>query len=233
MRQHLASLRQDNFSLNSYKGRDYVLRGSLRTDGFRLQLLAFEMKELQSVRYKRLPENVLPPQITSTVGGVDYFLTEVRNVVKTQQDIAGFWGCAPEQIRILGLDLGQVYVVGASALLPKDNQPIGACDITMEETFEPGTAIEMKEASDPGTEIETKEPCDGATPTPVPVTFYNLRLPTHLQAPTLNGGAKEIVLVGATEFASDIESKLPPLRGGGANFVSYVTELEKAKERLY
>ncbi|KAI8598729.1 hypothetical protein EDD21DRAFT_356106 [Dissophora ornata] len=170
------------------------------------------MKELQSVRYKRLPENVLPPQITSTVGGVDYFLTEVRNVVKTQQDIAGFWGCAPEQIRILGLDLGQVYVVGASALLPKDNQPIGACDITMEETFEPGTAIEMKEASDPGTEIETKEPCD---------------------APTLNGGAKEIVLVGATEFASDIESKLPPLRGGGANFVSYVTELEKAKERLY
>ncbi|KAG0353973.1 hypothetical protein BGZ54_001923, partial [Gamsiella multidivaricata] len=87
MRDHIQSLRQANFDPRNYTKRSYVHRGSIRTGGFRLQLLAFKMKELQSVRYRRLPENVLPPRITSTTGGVDHYLTEVRNVVKTQQDV--------------------------------------------------------------------------------------------------------------------------------------------------
>ncbi|KAF8907975.1 hypothetical protein BGZ58_006137, partial [Dissophora ornata] len=120
MRDHIQSIRQDNFDPNTYKEKGYTLRGSLRTDGFRLQLMAFKMKELQSVRFSRLPHDVLPRQITSTIGGVNYFLTEIRNVVKAKQDVEDLWGCEPEQIKILGLDLGQACVLGASALIPKN-----------------------------------------------------------------------------------------------------------------
>ncbi|KAF9345765.1 hypothetical protein BGX26_002764 [Mortierella sp. AD094] len=126
LRKHIESLRPDTFDPTLYKKRGYALRGSIRTDGFRLQLLAFKLKELQSVRYKRLSENVLPLRINSTVGGVNYYLTEIRNVVKERQDVTNLWGCEPEQIKILGIDLGQACVAGASAVLPKDNQPIGA-----------------------------------------------------------------------------------------------------------
>ena len=79
-----------------------------------------------------------------------------------------------EQIKILGLDLGQACVFRVSALLPRDNQHIGVCDITMEEPCEPGTDIETEEPSDPSTDIELKEPCGGATPTPATVMYYNL-----------------------------------------------------------
>ncbi|KAI7818414.1 hypothetical protein BC939DRAFT_506596 [Gamsiella multidivaricata] len=54
---------------------------------------------------------------------VDYYLTEVRNIVKTQQDVIDLWGCAPDQTKILGLDLGQAFVVGVSELLPKIGDP--------------------------------------------------------------------------------------------------------------
>ncbi|KAF9149346.1 hypothetical protein BGX20_006012, partial [Mortierella sp. AD010] len=107
LRKHIESLQPDTFDPTLYKKRGYALRGSIRTDGFRLQLLAFKLKELQSVRYKRLSRDVLPLQINSTVGGVDYYLTEVRNVVKERQDVTNLWGCEPEQIKILGIDLGQ------------------------------------------------------------------------------------------------------------------------------
>ncbi|KAG0195025.1 hypothetical protein BGX33_004499, partial [Mortierella sp. NVP41] len=65
----------------------------------------------------------LPPRITSTLGGTDYYLSEIRNVVSTSEDIAKLWDCAPEQIKILGIDLGQAFVVGASALLPSREPP--------------------------------------------------------------------------------------------------------------
>jgi hypothetical protein len=45
-------------------------------------------------------------------------LTEIRNIVRTKGDVEGIWGCKPEEIKILGIDLGQACVVGASALLP-------------------------------------------------------------------------------------------------------------------
>ncbi|KAF9994506.1 hypothetical protein BGZ79_000742, partial [Entomortierella chlamydospora] len=64
------------------------------------------------------PRKNLPKRFTSTAGGLDYYLTEIRNVVKTKEDVEAIWGCGPKDIKILGLDLGQAYVVGASALLP-------------------------------------------------------------------------------------------------------------------
>ena len=117
IKEHINNLREPNFDPRTYDTKGYILRGSIRTDGHRIHLLAFKLRELQSVRYRRFPVDVLPRQITSTTGGTDYYLTEVRNVVKTKQDVAELWACPPDQIKILGLDLGQACVLGASALL--------------------------------------------------------------------------------------------------------------------
>ncbi|KAI8351750.1 hypothetical protein B0O80DRAFT_500105 [Mortierella sp. GBAus27b] len=118
MKGHIRNIRSDDFEPGSYTERGYVLRGSIKTDGFLLQLLAYKMNELNAVKYRRLPENKLPPRITSTLGGTDYYLTEIRNIVSTKEDVAAIWGCRPEEVKILGVDLGQACVVGASALLP-------------------------------------------------------------------------------------------------------------------
>ncbi|KAF9402833.1 hypothetical protein BGZ76_007235, partial [Entomortierella beljakovae] len=123
MEKHIKCIRGKDFNHRAHSKRGYALTGTIRTDGFRLQLLAFKLRELLSVRYNRLPEEKRFPRITSTVGGVDYYLTEVRNIIKTQQDVKAIWGCQPEKIKILGIDLGQACVVGASALLPKCSPP--------------------------------------------------------------------------------------------------------------
>ncbi|KAG0222810.1 hypothetical protein BGX31_008846, partial [Mortierella sp. GBA43] len=114
---HVTRIQAAGFNPGSYTERGYVMTGTIRTDGFRLQVLAWKLKELQAVRYKRLPQELLPPRITSTVGGTNHYLSEIRNVVKTPQDIVDIWGCSASDISILGIDVGQAYVVGASALL--------------------------------------------------------------------------------------------------------------------
>ncbi|KAF9944797.1 hypothetical protein BGZ65_011580, partial [Modicella reniformis] len=80
MRDHLQFIQHPSFDPGSYHKTGHVHRGSIRTDGFRLQLLVYKLKELQSVRYRRLPAEVLPPRIASTVGGCDYYLSEIRNI---------------------------------------------------------------------------------------------------------------------------------------------------------
>jgi len=128
---HIQNLRRAGFNPAEYDGSvvredgdmikkcRYVLRGTIRTDGHPLQLLAYKVKELQSVRFKRFPQEMLPPRLTSTVGGVDYHLSEVRNIIRNEQDIADLWGCPAEEIKILALDLGQACVVGAFARIPE------------------------------------------------------------------------------------------------------------------
>ncbi|KAK3810077.1 MAG: hypothetical protein J3Q66DRAFT_391248 [Benniella sp.] len=118
MSDHIARLQATGFDPNSYSERGYVMTGSIRTNGFKLQVIAWKIRELQSVRYRRLPQELLPPRITSQVGGTDYFMSEIRNVIKTPQDVQDIWGCPAKDIAIIGIDLGQAYVVGASALLP-------------------------------------------------------------------------------------------------------------------
>ncbi|KAF9201869.1 hypothetical protein BGZ59_002472, partial [Podila verticillata] len=48
-REHLRGLRRDTFDPSSYTTKGYVLRGSIRFDGFRLQVLAFKLNELNCV----------------------------------------------------------------------------------------------------------------------------------------------------------------------------------------
>jgi len=71
-----------------------------------------------------LPENLFSLHLTSTVGGTDYYLREIRNVIKTKEDVASYWPFrAPEDTKILTLDLGQAFVVGASAIIPQSACP--------------------------------------------------------------------------------------------------------------
>ncbi|KAF9343858.1 hypothetical protein BGX26_005115, partial [Mortierella sp. AD094] len=103
-------------------GRRGKIKGTVLTDGFGLYLLAFKLKELQSVRFRRLPDDRLPLRIMSTVRGTDYYLQEIRNVIRTKEDIKQLWPKAkdPRDIKILTLDAGQAFVVGAYAYLPED-----------------------------------------------------------------------------------------------------------------
>lgn len=122
IRTHLDTIKNDWLDPVTYAEKGYVLRGSIWTDGLRVQLLAFKLRELQDVRYRRLDEHRVPARLTSTVGGVDYFLQEIRNVITSKEDVQRLWpGMRPKEIKTLTLDGGHACVVGAFAHLP-DNQ---------------------------------------------------------------------------------------------------------------
>ncbi|KAG0285637.1 hypothetical protein BGZ97_007724, partial [Linnemannia gamsii] len=107
---HLDDVKDGNlnpleYELNRYK-RGYVLRGSIRTDGFRVQLVAFKLRELQVVRYRRR---------------TNYYLQEIRNVVTSKEDIERYWSRKNiEDIMTLGLDGGRARIYGTFAHLPAE-----------------------------------------------------------------------------------------------------------------
>ncbi|KAG0246850.1 hypothetical protein BG011_002316, partial [Mortierella polycephala] len=121
IRAHLEIVKSEWLDPVAYAQKGYVLRGSVRTDGFRVQLLAFKLRELQDVRYRRMDESRLPSRLTSTVGGVDYYLTEIRNAIASKEDVERLWpGTRVEDIKTLTLDGGQACVIGAFAHLPEE-----------------------------------------------------------------------------------------------------------------
>ncbi|KAF9972241.1 hypothetical protein BGZ75_001566, partial [Mortierella antarctica] len=124
---HLRVLDDKDFQPETYTRKRYFPQGSIRTNGFNLQVLCFKVRELLSVKYRRLPDDRLPPRLTSTIHGTGDYLTEIRNVVTSKEDVARLWPNVDAQdIKILTLDAGQAYVVGAYAHLPnscKDKGP--------------------------------------------------------------------------------------------------------------
>ncbi|KAF9582067.1 hypothetical protein BGW38_000703 [Lunasporangiospora selenospora] len=65
IRNHINTLRSKSFDPRKYSTKGYVLRGSIRTDGHRLQLLGFKLKELLSVKFKRYKKSILPDRQVS------------------------------------------------------------------------------------------------------------------------------------------------------------------------
>ena len=128
IRAHINMLRRPDFDPREYAEKGYVLRGSIKTDGYRLQLLAFKVRELLSVRYKRpgyRPE-VLPDRLVSVTAGTSDPLTEVRNALKSKEDVERRVGCTADQadeVCYFGIDIGQACIVGAYALLPANRKP--------------------------------------------------------------------------------------------------------------
>ncbi|KAI8595197.1 hypothetical protein EDD21DRAFT_425368, partial [Dissophora ornata] len=128
IRDHINGLRAADFDPRAYAQKGYLLRGGIKTDGHRLQVLAFKLRELLSVRYKRYNSDLLPDRLLSTTAGTDDHLTEVRNVFKTKEDVERLLGCTADQVAsvsYLGIDLGQACVVGGYAYLPPDKKPKG------------------------------------------------------------------------------------------------------------
>ncbi|KAG0077980.1 hypothetical protein BGZ93_003548, partial [Podila epicladia] len=66
IRDHINSLRAMDFDPKAYAQKGYLLRGSIKTDGHRLQVLAFKLRELLSVRYKRYNSDLLPDRLLTT-----------------------------------------------------------------------------------------------------------------------------------------------------------------------
>ncbi|KAG0219961.1 hypothetical protein BGW41_008065, partial [Actinomortierella wolfii] len=60
MRTHINTLRSDMFDPRLYQEKGYFLRGSIKTNGYQLQLLAHKVRELNSVKYRRYPTDLLP-----------------------------------------------------------------------------------------------------------------------------------------------------------------------------
>lgn len=88
--------------------------------------MAFKLRELQDVRFRRIAEDRLPSRLTSTVGEIDYFLPKIRNVITSKDDVAKYWpGVQPEEIKTLTLDGGKACVIGAFADIPDDSLRTG------------------------------------------------------------------------------------------------------------
>ncbi|KAG9060878.1 hypothetical protein KI688_007947 [Linnemannia hyalina] len=99
----------------------YIPQGSIRTDGFLVQAMTLKLRERQDALFKRLAEEDMPSRITTAVAGVNGFLQEIRNVIKSEQDIKELWpGKDVDRMKILTLDGGQACVVGVFAHIPND-----------------------------------------------------------------------------------------------------------------
>jgi len=227
VRCHLAVVRDPSFDPRNYSRKGYLLSGSICTGGLRLQLSAFKLKELQSVRYRRLPDAILPPRLTSTVGGTDYYLQEIRNVVKTKDDVARLWPhFSPKDIRVLCLDLGQAYVVAGSAFLPDSMDKKGK-----RPAFEP--RITSTSQNDKGTNSAFS-----SMDMPYPRTFYNISVNQKaVYQPAFkfrrwSEQRKQEVPEGRDKSIQEIETSLPPLRGPDASVAQYLQELEEAGKQL-
>ncbi|KAF9928552.1 hypothetical protein FBU30_002290 [Linnemannia zychae] len=123
---HINMLRSDDFDPRQYTEKGYVLYGSIKTDGHQLQVSAYKLRELNSVKYKRYSSERLPDRRLTTIAGTGDYLTEVRNVFKTKEDVEQLLGCTSDMAHIisyLGIDPGQACVVGAYASLPSDKEP--------------------------------------------------------------------------------------------------------------
>lgn len=204
MTSHISNIRDKDFNpKDSYSSKGYALRGSIKTDGYRIQLLAFKLNELNRVKYRQLGEDKQPDPLTSTLGGTNHYLTEIRNVVRTAEDVQRIWGCDPKDIKILGIDLGQAFVFGASVLLPSSASAI------------PTDGEEQGPVAD--------------VDVPSPTRFHNLAVSQKaVYQPTFKHRRwleqrKERAVEG-TESISHKETNLPPLRGPDASITEYVKQ---------
>ncbi|KAF9114105.1 hypothetical protein BGW39_003508 [Mortierella sp. 14UC] len=197
------------------------MRGSIRTNGSRLQAIAFKLSELHCVKYRRLPAAKLlsgASRLTSTLGGTDYFLAEIRNVVTTKQDMADPWGCDPHRINILEIDLCQAFVVGASAILPPPEQP------SLEDGQ--GSVDAIMDPSPPNPKMVEES---GLTETEkLPTLYHNLAVKQKAALV----GAKEGAGDGRREFISHIETRLPHRHGPEAGTRDYSVRMKEVEHEL-
>ncbi|KAG0328550.1 hypothetical protein BG004_002512 [Podila humilis] len=97
IRTHINTLRADDFDPRSYQEEGYFMRGSIKTDGYHLQLLAFKVRELSSVKYKRYHTDLLPDRLFTTTAGTHDYLSEVHNVFRSKADVERLLGYTDDE----------------------------------------------------------------------------------------------------------------------------------------
>lgn len=86
-----------------------------------MQILAFKLRVRQDARLRRLPQDYPLPRLTTTIAGSDYYLPEIRDVIKTKAEIDKLLPRKNlDDMKVITLDGRQVCVVGGFAYLPKD-----------------------------------------------------------------------------------------------------------------
>ena len=226
MKDHINHIRGVQFDPRDYKGRGYIVQSTIRTDGFRLQLLSWKMNELLAVRYKRFPENKVPLRIASPLGGTGDYLTEIRNVVKSQNDVEQIWGCAPDDITILGLDLGQTFTVAAYVLPPRD-----AADKTVNKR----KVLQTHQVEEVDPPVEEHGVEEERQPAKEKHTTLTVKQKAVLQATFKYRrwlqGQRDSTPSG-TESIASIERSLPALRGPDASVANYEHRLQQVGDNL-
>ncbi|KAF9015914.1 hypothetical protein BGZ52_006252, partial [Haplosporangium bisporale] len=157
------------FTERELAGFFYARQGNLRT---RLQMLVEgPCTSIREAQEWRLPDERLPHRLTSTLHGTSDYLTEIRNVLGSKDDVARLWpGVDPRHIKTLTLDAGQAYVVGAYAHLPqsikdkdqmqrtpssfKDSFPIASSSATTAQDLTEAVSLEQQTTSMQATTAE-------------------------------------------------------------------------------
>ncbi|KAF9149214.1 hypothetical protein BG015_008995 [Linnemannia schmuckeri] len=215
-RQHIELVR--NTTPTDYQKTGYVAREPIHSDGFRVQILAFKLRERQDTRYKKR---------------VDYFSPEILNIIKTPQDIQRHWpGKTVENMRNLTINTGQARVVGAFAYLPKEMAELEEKEVEKEGSDMDGVVITGQEPGRaPITNLDAFWPAQTST-----ATFLNLVESKAVYQPVFRfrkwvEDEKRMIPEGEESFISDIETRLPALRGPGTSVVNYVAELKQVEDR--
>jgi hypothetical protein len=221
-----------------YHQKAYILHGSIRTDGFRVQILAFKLRERQDARFRRLPEDDVPPRLTTTVAGSNYYLSEIRYVIKSKDDIEKLWpGKSVNHMKIVGFDGGQACVIGGFAYLPEDLDDRDKD----KDTVSGGSCMEGVDMIDPAPDLVSTLPHDLVTGPRVDSSeppFYNLAVKQKAMYQQVFRhrrwleSEKRLVPEVEERSVADIECRLPPLRVQSASIVNYVEELERVERRL-
>ncbi|KAF9547673.1 hypothetical protein EC957_008030 [Mortierella hygrophila] len=169
-------------------------------------------------RLKNFDPGELINRLLTDIGGftederrTDHYFMEIRNVVKTAEDVNQIWDCDPNDIKILGIDLGQAFVVGASALLPS----FALATSTDEEKQGAITEIDM----------------------PLSVQFHNLAVSQKaVYQPTFKHRRwlekRKGRAVEGTEPIAHKETNLPPLCGPETSITEYVKRFRVVESDL-
>ncbi|KAF9996824.1 hypothetical protein BGZ79_009439 [Entomortierella chlamydospora] len=236
LKEHLKVLRSESFEPREWTGKGYIHKGTIRTNGRLLQILAFKVKELQCVRYHRFPDNKLPNSLTSVTGGTSSFLTEARNVFRTDTDVKDLLDADPNEVAILSLDLGTSCIVGASVRLPPGQTPA-----TMRRPPDKGNACKKKTRRSKrkaGYRKRYKERRKAGKESKVARYFELVVKRNAVSQPTkrfskwLEVKKANTIGVSTSRTIQDIESSLPPLKGEGASFRGHVQERNAAESDL-
>ncbi|KAG0221208.1 hypothetical protein BGW42_008116, partial [Actinomortierella wolfii] len=163
----------------------------------------------------------MPSPWTSVLGGTNRYLSEIRNVVKSSEDVKQIWNCRPEDVTILALDLGTEGLVGSTVFLPE-----GVSHIRQLKKQKTGRKKRRK---------RSKRGSRSSNKSRIPLRTFDLFVKRRAVAqPTKKfqswlDSKKQTTICRGNKTISDAESSLAPLRGEGASVRNHLEGYKTAE----